>query len=87
VNEVARLIDGKVYAACKECGWNVGRTAHTTAACELSGKKEYHKPHLLVTAMKAVLIDNDDEGEKTPMKQSSSSKYKGGGNDCHDEAV
>ena len=45
------------------------------------------KPHLLVTAMKAVLIDNDDEGEKTPTNQSSSSKYEGGGNDCHDEAV
>jgi len=31
-NEIVCKIEGKVYCACKECGWNHGDDAHTTGA-------------------------------------------------------
>jgi hypothetical protein len=73
VNETARLINGKSYAACKECGWNKDPTAHTTGACELSRQKGYSVSHALVNAMKAVRADEDEDKEKTPAKKSGDS--------------
>jgi hypothetical protein len=73
VNETARLINGKAYAACKECGWNRGPTAHTTGACELSGQKGYSTSHALVSAMKALRDDEDEDEERTPAKKSGGS--------------
>ena len=73
VNETAHLIDGKAYAACKECSWNKGPTAHTTGACGLSGQKGYSALHSLTLAMKAVRVIEDEDEEKTLAKKLSDS--------------
>ena len=73
MNETARLINGKVYAACKECGWNRDPTKHTTGACTLSVQKGYNASHTLVNAKKAVRADADKDEEKTPAKKSGDS--------------
>lgn len=72
-NETARLINGKAYAACKECGWNRGPTAHTTGACGLSMQRGYTSSYAVVTAMKAVRADEDEDEEKVPTKKSGDS--------------
>ena len=73
INKVTCLIYGKAYVACKDCGWNDGRIAHITGACEVAGKKGYQKLHLLATAMQAVVLDDNDDKEKTSTKKARSS--------------
>ena len=40
--KTACLVDGKAYAVCKDCVWNIGCTAYTTGACEVSGQRRYN---------------------------------------------
>ena len=62
-------INQKVCAACKECGWNTGRTTHTTGACVVPGQKRHNLLHLLQTAMRAFMSSNDNNNNNKEKKK------------------
>ena len=77
-NEIVRKIQGKAYAACKQCGWNKGPSAHTTGRHDDYERNPngFETPSVLKAEMKRVQQgrtrqknrSNDDGGTNTKKK-------------------
>ena len=78
-NETVRKIEGKAYAACKQCGWNKGQSAHTTGRHDdyEHNPNGFKTPSGLKAEMKRVQEghnrqknrNNDDGGTNTEKKE------------------
>ena len=54
-NETVCVVNGKAYAACKDCGWNSGDRSHTSGGHELSSMRRYPVTFKLKTNMNKLL--------------------------------
>ena len=62
-----RVVNGKAYAPCKDCGLNSGDRAHTSGGHEISSMSRYSVNFALKTKMNKILdaADSDSGGDYT----------------------